>query len=134
MENKRLHIGRVLCAQISVQISAFRSVCTHLCHNVATFPAEERLVKEFELESQFAHVVADTKTVGERREPVDDVLVRVRDQPLAERILAVQHEIDDPADAVAGEQRLLVEMNDPVVAVEQIDRVLEAVLQRSRLE
>lgn len=52
---------------------------SYLSHNVTSLPAEEWLVERFELETQFAHVVRNAKTVGECRQPINDVFVSVGD-------------------------------------------------------
>ncbi len=39
----------------------------------------------------------------------------VGDQPLAEVVTAVGDEVQDPPDAVLGQQGLLVQVDDPVV-------------------
>lgn len=107
---------------------------THLGYHVAALPAEEWLVEEFELQTQLAHIVGHTKTVRQGGQPIDDVLIGIGDEALAEGMLAVQDEIDDAAHRVLGEQCLLIQMNDPIVVVQHIHRILEAVLEGARLE
>lgn len=106
----------------------------HLSNNVTSLPAEERLVERLELEPQFAHVVRNAKTVGERCQPINDVFICVRDESLAERILSIEHKVCDALDAVLGENRFFIKMNNPVVGIENVHAVLQAVLKRSRLE
>lgn len=107
---------------------------SYLCHDVAAFPAEQRLVKRLELEPQLSHVIRNAKTVGECSQPIDDIFVGVSDQALPERILPVEDEVGDAFDAVFRENSFLVEMHNPVVWVEDVDAIFQTILKRSRLE
>lgn len=91
-------------------------------------------MEELELQTQLAHVVRHPKAVRQRGQPIDHVLVGVRDQALAERMLAIQDEVDDASHRVLGEQGLLVQVHNPIAVVQHIHRVLETVLQGPGLE
>lgn len=49
----------------------------YLCYDVASFPTEQWLVEQFELQAQFAHVVANAKTIGQRCQPIHDISVAI---------------------------------------------------------
>lgn len=90
-------------------------------------------MKLAQTKSKHAHVGADTKRIGQSGHPVDDLFVGVRDETLADLMLALEQKVEYAAHRTLREYGLLVEMHDPVFVVEQVDLVLERVLKRSRL-
>lgn len=96
---------------------------THLCYNITAFPAEKRFVKHFELQSQFSHVVRNTKTVCESCQPVDNIFIGVRDESLTEWMFAIEDKIDNASHTIFRQQCLLIQMDDPVIVVKYIHRV-----------
>lgn len=55
---------------------------SHLCNNIGTLPAKERLMEHLELESELSHVIGDPEAIGQCGEPVLDVLVCISYQSL----------------------------------------------------
>ena len=71
--------------------------------------------------------------ISQRGHPIINLLVGIRDQALADRVLALEQKVQNAAQRALGQQRLLVQVDDPVVVVQKIHVVLESVLQGARL-
>ena len=103
-------------------------------HDEGALPAEERLVQHLEGEAEAAVVHAHPHAVRQRRQPVHHLPLAVGDDALAEVVTPLRHEVDDSHHGVLRQQRLLVQMDDPVVVRQDVHLRLKAVLQGSRLE
>ena len=104
-----------------------------LAHDERALEQEERLVEALQAEAQHAHVGAHAKRVGQRGHPVDDLLVGVGDEALADLVLALEQEVEYAAQRAVGQHRLLVQVHDPVVVAQHVHVVLERVLESARL-
>lgn len=101
----------------------------HLTHHERALKQEERFVELAQAEAKHADVSTHSKRVGQRGDPVNDLLVGVGDETLAYLMFALEQKVQDAADRWVREYGLLVQMHDPVIVVEQIDVVLERVLE-----
>lgn len=91
-------------------------------------------MEPLELQPQFSHVVTDAETVRQRCHPIHNILVGVRYQALTERMRCVQGKVHDASYRILRHQRFLVQVHDVIVVVQRVHRVLQTILQRTRLE
>lgn len=98
-----------------------------------TFEEKKSFVKFAQTKSEHAHVGAHTERVGQRGHPVDDLFVGVRDESLADLVLALEQKVEYATHRALGQNGLLVEMHDPVLVVQHVHVLFERVLKRPRL-